>query len=165
MSAILTRFFEHNHWANLTLLDICVRLSPAQLAQDAPQTVGTIHQTLYHIAVNEARYLTVFDGEIDGETNGGIGSAQAGLPDLTLIRQQLDRTGKRLIELAGLLDGDPVYETQWQGQTVHVPASLPLLQAVNHGTEHRAQVVNVLRDLGIEPPHLDAWAYGAAQAQ
>lgn len=161
MSAILSRFFKHNHWANLALLDICAKLSPAQLATDAPQTVGTIHKTLYHIAVNEARYLTVFDGD----ASDAIGVDHEGLPDLAIIRQQLDRTGQRLIELAESLEGDPTYETQWQGQTVHVPASLPLLQAVNHGTEHRAQIVNALRDLGIDPPHLDAWAYGATQME
>lgn len=160
MSAILTRFLQHNHWANLTLLDSCARLSPAQLAQDAPRSVGSIHKTLYHIAVNEARYLTVFDGD----ASDALGSNDTYLPDLATIRAQLDRSGQRLIDLAGTLDGDPMYKTEWQGRAVQVPASLPLLQAVNHGTEHRAQIVDALRDLGVEPPHLDAWAYGAALA-
>ncbi len=159
MSEILTFFFRHHHWANLTLLDFCAQLSPQQLAAEAPRTVGTIHQTLHHIAVNEERYLTVFDSaEVDVST-------PQELPDLATLRQQLDRNGRRLIELAATLKGDPAYATQWQGQTVQVPARLPLLQAINHGTEHRGQIVSALHDMGVEPPGLDAWAYAAAQGQ
>jgi uncharacterized damage-inducible protein DinB len=37
--------------------------------------------------------------------------------------------------------------------------SLFLLQAVNHGTEHRSQVATVLTQLGVEPPGMDGWTY------
>jgi uncharacterized damage-inducible protein DinB len=40
-----------------------------------------------------------------------------------------------------------------------MPVSLYLLQAVNHGTEHRSQVATVLTQLGVEPPGMDGWAY------
>jgi uncharacterized damage-inducible protein DinB len=40
-----------------------------------------------------------------------------------------------------------------------MPASLILLQAVNHSTEHRSQVATILTQLQIEPPAMDGWAY------
>ena len=40
-----------------------------------------------------------------------------------------------------------------------MPVSLFLLQAVNHGTEHRSQVATILTQLGVEPPEMDGWAY------
>ena len=42
------------------------------------------------------------------------------------------------------------------------PAALFLLQAINHATEHRAQIATTLTQLGIEPPVLDGWAFTAA---
>jgi uncharacterized damage-inducible protein DinB len=40
-----------------------------------------------------------------------------------------------------------------------MPVSLFLLQAVNHGTEHRSQVATILTQLGVEPPEMDGWTY------
>jgi uncharacterized damage-inducible protein DinB len=37
--------------------------------------------------------------------------------------------------------------------------SLLLLQAVNHGTEHRSQIATILTQLGVEPPEMDGWTY------
>jgi uncharacterized damage-inducible protein DinB len=49
--------------------------------------------------------------------------------------------------------GDDPPGTWW------MPVSLFLLQAVNHGTEHRSQIATVLTQLGVEPPEMDGWAY------
>ena len=49
--------------------------------------------------------------------------------------------------------GDDPPGTWW------MPVSLYLLQAVNHGTEHRSQVATILTQLGVEPPDMDGWAY------
>jgi uncharacterized damage-inducible protein DinB len=40
-----------------------------------------------------------------------------------------------------------------------MPVSLYLLQAINHSTEHRAQVATILTQLGVEPPAMDGWTY------
>jgi len=40
-----------------------------------------------------------------------------------------------------------------------VPASLILTQAINHATKHRAQVMTILTQQGVEPPDLSGWAY------
>ena len=40
-----------------------------------------------------------------------------------------------------------------------MPASLILLQAVNHATEHRSQIATILTQLGIEPPAMDGWTF------
>ena len=49
--------------------------------------------------------------------------------------------------------------------TWRMPASLILLQAVNHGTEHRSQVATILTQLGVEPPEMDGWTYFDASGQ
>ena len=34
-----------------------------------------------------------------------------------------------------------------------------LIEAINHGTDHRSQIATLLSQQGIEPPSLDAWDY------
>jgi uncharacterized damage-inducible protein DinB len=31
---------------------------------------------------------------------------------------------------------------------------------LHHGTDHRSQICTALTALGVEPPGIDAWAYG-----
>ena len=47
---ILTRLLEHNHWANLQVLDACEMLSDEQLDFQPQLAVrGTIRDTLQHL--------------------------------------------------------------------------------------------------------------------
>jgi len=46
-----------------------------------------------------------------------------------------------------------------------VPTSVVLLQAINHGTEHRSQAATILTQLGIEPPPMDGWNFGDSEEQ
>jgi uncharacterized damage-inducible protein DinB len=40
-----------------------------------------------------------------------------------------------------------------------MPVSLFLLQAVNHGTEHRSQIATILTRIGEQPPPMDGWTF------
>jgi uncharacterized damage-inducible protein DinB len=44
-------------------------------------------------------------------------------------------------------------------RTWRMPVSLFLLQAINHGTEHRSQVATILTQPGFQPPKMDGWTY------
>ena len=43
-----------------------------------------------------------------------------------------------------------------------LPASIILIQAINHATEHGAHVMTIITQLGIEPPDVSGWEYAAA---
>ena len=47
----------------------------------------------------------------------------------------------------------------WQGTPRAIPSAVILTQVINHATEHRAQIMATLTQLGIEPPDLDSWTY------
>jgi uncharacterized damage-inducible protein DinB len=36
-----------------------------------------------------------------------------------------------------------------------------LAQALHHGTDHRSQICTALTSLGVEPPSIDVWDFGA----
>jgi uncharacterized damage-inducible protein DinB len=54
--------------------------------------------------------------------------------------------------------GDTVV-IDWDGTPLEVPKTIILIQVINHATEHRAQVMAILTQLGIQPPDLQSWAY------
>lgn len=56
---ILTRLFEHNHWANVQLIQVCSSLTYAQLdAEPQLATKGSIRTTLAHLIDSQEDYLS-----------------------------------------------------------------------------------------------------------
>jgi uncharacterized damage-inducible protein DinB len=43
----------------------------------------------------------------------------------------------------------------WRGEEHAIKASVAVIQMINHGNEHRAQISTILGQRGIEPPALD----------
>jgi uncharacterized damage-inducible protein DinB len=64
-TSVLTRFFRHNTWANLKLLDFCAGLSDQQLNATAVGTFGSIRDTLVHIVNAEVDYVNLAKGLLE----------------------------------------------------------------------------------------------------
>src|SRR5918911_4668210 len=64
-TSVLTRFFHHNTWANLKLLDFCAGLSDEQLNASAVGTLGSIRDTLVHIVSAEVDYVNLAKGLLE----------------------------------------------------------------------------------------------------
>jgi uncharacterized damage-inducible protein DinB len=83
--------------------------------------------------------------------------------DLSDLRAVMERHRAAWIEvLAGDLDVDAVLvRRRDDGSENHSATGIRLAQALHHGTDHRSQVCTALTALGIEPPPIDVWDYGA----
>lgn len=68
-------------------------------------------------------------------------------------------TGAGLIEWAPKVTADDTVLIDWDGTPRDVPKTIILTQAINHATEHRAQIMTIMTQLGIQPPDLDSWTY------
>lgn len=155
MTDLLVDLFRHNRWANLALIDACARLEPAQLAAAVPGALGPVVTTLWHIAANEEAYTAT----IASDPPPAQPSAP---PSIAELRERLFQSGTRLVDLAGSLDPGLILRAEWRGQPYEMPARVPLLQAINHGTEHRAQITLALASIGVIPPVLDSWDWSDA---
>ncbi|UCG26253.1 MAG: DinB family protein [Chloroflexota bacterium] len=150
----LTTLFSHNLWANLRLLERCAELTSEQLEATIPGAYGSIHNTLRHIVLAEQSYFSRI-------STGQPLRRPENAPPLTIAEmvESARRTGAGLIEWAPkVLAGDTV-QLDWDGTPYETPKSIILTQVINHATEHRAQVMAIMTQLGIEPPDLQAWAY------
>ncbi len=152
---ILGDAFDHHVWATLTLIDVCMALSPEQLETDVPGTYGSIIETMRHLVDSDTWYLFRLSGErhelIEGEAM-----------DLAQLRTSMELNGLAWSELvAGEIDPDEVVSVHREdGSETHAPRGIRLAQALHHGTDHRSQVCTALTSLGIEPPAIDVWDFG-----
>src|SRR6266508_6590505 len=161
MSELLKVAFQHNAWATKELITFCRRLTPAQLLS---ATEGTCHSrlpghlqpvslfdTLDHLVLADADYLPRPRME-----RPVWALEQLHASNLDELAARADETAKRW----QVYLGDPLEATDPlvldQG-TYEVQSSIPIVQALHHGTLHRGQVCAILTVLGIEPPDLQVW--------
>lgn len=150
----LTTLFEHNLWANLRLLELCAALTAEQLDASISGAFGSIHDTLQHMVVAERSYFSRI-------STGQPYRHPKDAPPLTIaeMTESARKSGSDLIEWAPKVQSDDTVQVDWEGASRDVPKTILLTQAINHATEHRAQVMVILTQLGIQPPELDGWSY------
>jgi uncharacterized damage-inducible protein DinB len=156
MATILVELYRHNRWANVRLLDRCGELSAEQLDLSAPGTYGRVRDTLVHIVGAEQRYVARLSGR---EPERPVQSDEP-FPGIAVLREQAERTGELLIAFAEENPPDKVTSFSDGGLTYHLGPVVPMVQAINHATEHRAHVVTILTQHGIEVPVIDGWEFG-----
>ena len=150
----LTTLFSHNLWANLRLLERCAALSSEQLDAAISGAYGSIRDTLQHIVTAEQSYFSRI-------STGQRFNRPEDAPALTLTEmvESARTTGVGLIEWAPKVQAGDTVRIDWDGTPRDVPKTIILTQVINHATEHRAQIMVILTQLGIEPPELDSWTY------
>jgi uncharacterized damage-inducible protein DinB len=155
-TSMLEDAFAHHVWATLQLLDVCLTLSPAQLETAVPGTYGSILDTQRHLVGADASYLFVTSG-------GRTPPIDEDQMDLAELRAVMERHRGAWSELVAQ-DLDPaavLVRHRDDGSESHAPMSIRLAQVLHHGTDHRSQICTALTSLGIEPPGIDVWDFGA----
>ena len=150
----LTTLFCHNLWANLQLLEQCAGLTSEQLDATISGTFGSIRDTLEHIALAEQSYLSRI-----GTGQRYYHPEDASPMTISDMEESIRKTGLGMIEWAQKVQVDDNVLIDWDGTPREVPKTIILAQVINHATEHRAQVMVILTQLGIQPPNLDSWSY------
>ena len=156
-TSILADAFGHHIWANQRILDACATLTPEQLATPVPGTYGSIESTLRHLIQADSFYLWVHNG-----SQGPLIPVENGLSVAELrAANDTHAEGYRAF-LAGPQDPDLEVAEHGDGWDFVATLGIRVAQIVHHGSDHRSQVCTGLTGLGVEPPDLDLWAYGAA---
>ncbi len=150
----LETLFRHNAWANALLFERCAVLSDEQLNASMVGAYGSIRDTLIHIANSERSYLNrITTGQPYRRPQG------APAPTMAALQESVQASGKALIVAAPNVQSGDSVQVDWEGTPRSVPSAILLTQAINHATEHRAQIMATLTQLGIQPPDLDGWTY------
>lgn len=150
----LTTLFRHHQWATMRLIERCATLTSEQMDAAVVGGFGSIRDTLQHIVLSEQSYFSrISTGQPFRRP------ADAPPPTVADMIELLQTSGSGLIEWAARVQPDAMVTVDWDGTPREVPKTVLLTQAINHATEHRAQIMVILTQLGIQPPELDGWTY------
>jgi uncharacterized damage-inducible protein DinB len=154
--SLLDDAFAHHVWATLRLIDTCLTLTPEQLNAPVPGTYGSILETMRHLVEGDTYYLSHLTADPARE----IRSEHL---DLRELRAEMEADERTWIELmAEDLDPDAVVkDVDEAGYERDASMGIRLAQALHHGTDHRSQICTALTTLGVEPPGIDVWEFGA----
>ena len=148
--------FRHNAWATLRLLAFCRELDPALLEASAPGSYGSIGQTLAYMVGAEETLAALVEGVPPHIPAPRFTS----LDDLQERVRWLRDRWERILQFEH--HPEQLVESQRGGAERRlVRLGTVLAQAVHVGNHYRAQICMILASLDIEPPMLDAWAYGS----
>jgi len=148
-SDILEILLKHDQWATAQILDASAKLTSEQFHQRFEMGPGSLHDTLTHMLGAMRAWTQMLAGQTPGP--------------------RLEQDGKRTpAELAALLEScardfgaeahrRPLDETitrSRDGKTYQFTRGAVLAHVATHGMHHRAQCLNMLRQLGVSPlPH------------
>ncbi|MCG3128436.1 MAG: hypothetical protein CHACPFDD_03324 [Phycisphaerae bacterium] len=155
-AGFLDLLLRHNLWATGVLLDDAARLAPEQFHRHFEIGPGSIHDTLRHIIGAALRWSDRISGRPLRESIDKR-PEPFGVSEL---QQRLEQSDKDLRRAAGEVAargawGETMEFAVPDGLTYRFSRAAAMMHVVTHGVHHRAQVLNMRRQLGLPLLELD----------
>ena len=159
-SDVLRAMFGHHVWATTRLIDALERLDPVHLDARIEGTYGSTMQTLTHLVDADERYLQRLTTPVLASGAGG------GIRPLADVRKEIQDHGDRWAEMLDALDRGDLHAAvigKSDYPDTDPAEGMLLVQAIQHGNDHRTQICSTLGALGLDVPDLDGWVYCASE--
>jgi uncharacterized damage-inducible protein DinB len=145
-------FYDYHFSENRKIWDQYVApLSQEQFTRDVGYSYGSVHSQIVHIMSADDTWFSALRGLEVPEPYD-----PANFDDRTLLRAHWDRLEKDMrAYLAGLRDEMLFTKPFPDGEDKDLILWQVLLHVANHGTDHRAQVLRMLNDLGVRTTSQD----------
>ena len=145
MNANAFRHFYAYHFAqNRKLWDSYVaKLTDEQFTLAAAYSRGSVRDQVVHLIDTDEAWFTGLRGADFAE--------QTGLHDRAAIRAHWDSVEQMMRDYLAALRDEMLFEKPFPaGEDEALITWQVLIHVVNHGTDHRAQILRLLNDLGVE---------------
>jgi uncharacterized damage-inducible protein DinB len=154
MTAVEARLhLRYSAWASRKLVEAVRAVPDADLERPAGVSHSSLLGTLAHILWADWLWFTrvVEPMEKPAQTRLALETAWPELQDkwIAWAERANDAEVNRIVEYKSILDGQMARTPVWQ----------IVLHLVNHATLHRGQVMAMLRQAGMAPPHTDLMNY------
>lgn len=161
----LSRLHEHRRWVNQGLLDLAETLSDEQLHQGFSIGQGSVWRSLVHLYAAEYVWLEALQGNESPVLPGDLTDAlpgnqrgEGGIESLGELKQKWNAQEQRWIEYLEQLSPEMLDDlvgkrstSSGKGRVHQTRREDILLHVCTHAQYTTAQVVNMLRQIGIEP--------------
>lgn len=148
MNANAFRHFYNYHFTeNRKIWDTSIAsLSPEQFARDAGYSYGSVRNQIVHLVSVDDAWFSALRGV---EVPESLDPADFG--DRKVIRAHWDNLEQNMRGYLAELQDDMLFEKPFaEGEDKDLVLWQVLLHVANHGTDHRAQLLRVLSDLGVK---------------
>ena len=152
MNADAFRHFYDYHFAeNRKIWDRYIsQLSDEQFTQHVDYSRGSVRDQILHlISADDAWFSGLRDVEIQEDLKS------ADFPTRESIRQHWDHVEQNMRAYLAALRDEMLFEKPLEGEDKDLILWQVLLHVANHGTDHRAQILRLLYDLGIDTKYQD----------
>ena len=152
MNANAFRHFYDYHFAeNRKIWDrFIMPLSEEQFIQDVDYSHGSVRNQIVHLINTDDAWFSDLRGVAIPES-----LEPAGADDRKTIRAQWDGVEQKMRDYLKNLRDDMLFDKPLQGEDKDLILWQVLLHVVNHGTDHRAQLLRVLNDFGVKTEYQD----------
>lgn len=155
-NAFLQLLLDHNAWATRVLLLDAERLNRGELDRRFDIGPGSVHDTLRHIIGAMRRWADRVGGR-DVRPSIEDGDRRY---DVCELRALLNEADADLRAVAAAIDArrgwSEVFEFAMPGgRTYRFTRAAAMTHVLTHGMHHRAQLLNIRRQLGLPPLGLD----------
>jgi uncharacterized damage-inducible protein DinB len=144
--------YEYHFSENRKIWDSCISpLSAAQFTQQVDYSHGSIRNQVVHIINAENGWFSELS-----QKEFAIEYPPADIDDRQAIRSHWDRVEKDMREYLSTLQDDMLFDKPiLLEEDKDLIAWQVLLHVVNHGTDHRAQMLRILHDFGVKTESQD----------
>jgi uncharacterized damage-inducible protein DinB len=144
-SDVLEIMLAHDRWATRALIDACAALTPEQLRHRFEMGPGSLHDTAAHIVGSMRRWGDVLAGRAERPR------LEASAPAPADLRALHDEIATDLHASARAHPPHELVTASRAGRSFTFTRGAILAHVLTHGMHHRAQCLNMLRRLGVEP--------------
>ena len=149
MKELLKQYAAYNVWASQRIIDLMLTLSEDKHLQEVPSSFKSLLKTVLHMLDAESIWWQrmKLQERIVVPSEGFTGNMQDACSGLL----QQSKQWEEWVSNASELSVDHVFQYQnAKREFFKMPIYQMLHHVFNHGTYHRGQLINMLRQLGIE---------------
>ena len=145
------QFYDYHFSENRKTWDSYVmQLSDEQFTQPVDYSRGSVRAQILHlISCDDAWFSGLRGVEIPEDLN------PADFHDRESIRAHWDKVEQTMRDYLAELRDDMLFDKPLEGEDKDLIVWQVLLHVINHGTDHRAQLLRLLNDLGVKTSSQD----------
>lgn len=156
---MLLSLFAYNKWVNARLLSLVEQVADERLKEQMGGSFNSIQGTVAHILQGELFYYYRWIGQQQPRDQ-----RPSDAPNLGALVEMLKIQEGHIDTFLGKLTPNDLSATLRYGrrggeQQHELPLWQVMLQMINHGTHHRAELSDMLTRVGLEPPPTDLIVY------
>ena len=144
-------FYDYHFTENRKIWDTYITsLSHEQFTQNVDYSQGSVRDQIVHLMSVDDTWFSALQGdEIPEPLN------PADFDDRKIIRAHWDNVEQNMRDYLAELRDDMLFDKPLDGEDKDLILWQVLLHVANHGTDHRAQLLRLLNDLGVKTTSQD----------